>query len=573
MTRRIRGDPNNPGGVTRRRQRREAVPTEPAEPVFLEEAERMIHQIIDSALLYHRWKRPVDLEKATLVTEMLNIRLQTQEGHLGKTTRIGLLTSIGQGYNVVDSGQGGVKAEGLPRSIADSIGYILLRNDTAEATARVLWHLQKMNETAEAGIVPPLLKNYLGQHEPLLNLLRRRRIPIPDSISGAPVIGPIGPLGGVYNHDISALFSTWIRGRTLHDMVPYLNELTQTSPEKGGLLEEKLFWIVFQSIGVWQSSHPPLPEMGSGLEEQIRVQYHHSMTESVIQSAGLLGVEVATADREGIEETVGSLARALEIDSQNIRPYFDAALRNYILAVGEGNKPAEDLYNKVMVGSQVNMKELLDLTQRVDFSHAKRRPYAIRLEDPWHIGINWQGERTDQEMERGIMCMLLTSEALDAYDTYYDPTKGHDLKYIQRAANIAEELEALENTRSLSGLRVQGRMVWQQYHDGHRTTFAAMPFMRTARQAYLALCYAAKALASRSEASETITGEAAAYFLSAANRAENLRINLEGTTGAQIKGIERVRDLLSALSEQAEAGKFNEEKMTRLGTKLLSQYQ
>lgn len=100
-----------------------------------------------------------------------------------------------------------------------------------------------------------------------------------------------------------------------------------------------------------------------------------------------------------------------------------------------------------------------------------------------------------------------------------------------------------------------------------------MPFMRTARQAYLALCYAAKALASRSEASETITGEAAAYFLSAANRAENLRINLEGTTGAQIKGIERVRDLLSALSEQAEAGKFNEEKMTRLGTKLLSQYQ
>lgn len=525
------------------------------EPVSIIRFEELLPTIFDKYRMSTRWQDPKYIAEATAATQEFDKLLKEQRTRLGTTTPIGLYSSIGQGFNVVPSSQDQEERRVPPYTAL--YGYVLLTNDTAKATANAFWRLQQMREATERLRFPEEVKN----HPSLENLLRRNYIPIPDAIVQMPVIGPIG-LGHGYDNKVSALFLSWIRGLTLHDLLPQLRNLEQKYGNQGKEFRDMAIWTPFQMIGVWQASSSVVGNetVRTGIHEMLRGQYEQ-MLQSPLESAELLGLNITAQDKEGIAKTNRTLANLLEIDDRNVRPYFDAAARNFVVATGDADDPADSFYNKAVVGRSVDMGRLWDITRRVDFSHVAKRPYAIDAEDMSHLIINWQSGIGEREEVRYVPVAVLTRAAIEAYN------EGE----VQQAAKLAEDLETLRTTHVMAG---EARAVWVAYHDAHRHTIEAMPFIRTVRQAHLALHYAAKAIANESPdaAIETIKGEAASYFTAAASRLTHLQETL-GSRNVVMEGIPQMLDLLLREADQAQSGSVSELKMKELGTALLNQYQ
>lgn len=539
--------------IPRSRARKGRGEPEPVSRVLFEE---LLPRIFNNYRLSTLLPDPKYLAEATAATQEFDKLLKEQRRRLGTTTPIGLYSSIGQGFNVVPS-ERGLEERSIPPYTA-LYGYVLLTNDTAKETANAFWRLHQMREATEKAIFPEEVKN----HPSLENLLRLNYVPIPDAISQMPVIGPIG-LGQEYDNKVSALFLSWVRGPTLHDILPQLKDLEQKYANQGRDFRDMSLWTAFQMIGVGQaSSHPPAGEATpSNIGERLRGDYEQMLHSSVVGSAELLGLNVRAETDEEIAITSKTLAGMLEIDGKNIRHYFDAAARNFVVAVGETDDPVDSFYNKAVVGRQVDMGRLWDTTRRVDFSHVAKRPYALDVEDTSHLIINWQSGIGEGEEVRYVAAAVLTREAIEDYN------RGE----VQQAAKLAEDLETLRNTQVMTG---EARAVWVAYYNAHRHTIEAMPFIRTVRQANLALQYAAKAVANENPdtAIETIKGEAASYFAAAASRLTLLKETL-GSRNVGKEGIQRVLDLLVREADQAQSGRISETKMRELGTALLNQYQ
>jgi len=534
---------------------REQPGIKPAEVAAFVENDRLIRDIIAYWSVYLRSKRKdsTSLSKAEEAARQLDDNLGKERHGVKTQPVVGLYHSAGAGFR-------GATAEMASMLAIPMYGYTTLAKETAQFAADTIQHLHERRIL----VTDQKLPSEAEKNPSLATLIRKSYIPLPNPIDeNMPCVGPIKLDERVYS-----LFSTWVKGPLLNDQLPDLNRFARKDPDLGARFKDRRLWIAAQMTAVWQAyppQHLAKNKMPRDIAYQLKGNYTDTIAQSLIHTAEVLGISLTETEREKLAKTAAAVVEPMPIDSGNIGPYFDAALRNFIDEVGDPKGVLKAFELTVKDGS-INESLLYDLTRRIDFSHVAKRPFSLYEEDASHITENWLARLSKAERTRYQAEITLIRQSFALFDS----------GKISRAAEIAESLDALKNgTATPTDIDA-----WKAYYDTYSKTIETMPWIRKVRQGELALAYASKAIRNQEVFGDDLSGdirqrmaEARVYFL---RSKQELPVILDVVdlkpSNVAYEGIPILESLLDNAMYRTRKGEFDKEKMLANGEAMLARY-